>query len=191
MVRLPYEKSGATYADLEALPSNLVGEIVNGHLSASPRPAPRHAWTAWSLSGQIGPQFTLDRGGPGGWIILFEPELHLGPDVLVPDLAGWRRERLPRVPEQAYIELPPDWVCEILSPSTEKLAIYRRELVAHVWLLNPLGRTLEILRLTAEGFLLVAVHAAPGNVRAEPFDAVELDLGLLFGEPEAHGQPLP
>jgi Uma2 family endonuclease len=195
MVHVPYEKADATYADLEALPSNLVGEIVSGRLIASPRPTPRHARASSDLGGLLTPPFRFGRGGPGGWWILDEPELHLGPDVLVPDLAGWRTERLPRLPETAYFDLVPDWACEVLSPSTErldrgeKLAIYRREQVAHVWLVSPSARTVEVLRLTAEGFLLVAVHASPGPVRAEPFDAVELDLGLLFDEPDEPDEP--
>jgi Uma2 family endonuclease len=195
MVQVPYEKAGATYADLEALPSNLVGEIVSGRLIASPRPSPRHARSSSALGGMLAPPYFFGRGGPGGWWILDEPELHLGQDVLVPDLAGWRRERLPRLPETAYIDLVPDWACEVLSPSTErldrgeKLAIYCREQVAHVWLVSPLARTVEVLRLTVEGFLLVTVHAAPGSVRAEPFDAVDLDLGLLFDEPDEPDEP--
>ncbi|MFH2010708.1 MAG: Uma2 family endonuclease [bacterium] len=195
MVHVPYEKDGATYADLEALPSNLVGEIVSGRLIASPRPAPRHAQASSGLGVLVGAPFHFGRDGPGGWWILDEPELHLGQDVLVPDLAGWRRERLPRMPETAYFELVPDWVCEVISPSTErldrgeKLEIYRREQVAHVWLVSPLARTVEVLRLTGEGFLLAVVHAVPGPVRAEPFDAVELDLGLLFDEPAEPDDP--
>jgi Uma2 family endonuclease len=179
----------ATYADLEALPPNLVGEIVNGRLVARPRPAPRHARAASTLTMLVGPPFQLGRGGPGGWIILDEPELHLDQDVVVPDLAGWRVERLPTLPETAYLELAPDWVCEVISPSTarldrgEKLTIYLRERVGHVWHIDPGPRTLEVLRHTAEGYLIVAVHSAPARIRAEPFDVVELDLGLLFDEP--------
>ena len=182
--------SGATYADLAALPDHLVGEIVGGRLIASPRPAPVHSRTSSALGWLLGPPFFLGRGGPGGWWILDEPELHLGPDVLVPDLAGWRLERMPALPETAYLEMSPDWVCEVLSPRTErfdrseKLAVYQREKVAHVWLLSTGVRTLEVLRLAPGGFLLVAVHAAPALVRIEPFDAVELDLGLLFSSPK-------
>lgn len=190
MVQVPHEKANATYADLEVLPAHLVGELIAGRLIASPRPGPKHARAASDLGGILGPPFRFGRGGPGGWWILDEPELHLGQDVLVPDLAAWRRERLPRIPDTAYFELVPDWVCEVLSPSTErldrgeKLAIYRREDVAHVWLVSPVARTVEILRLTDDGYLLVTVFTAPGTVRAEPFGAVELDLGLLFDEPE-------
>ncbi len=195
MVQVPHEKANATYADLEALPPHLVGELVAGRLIASPRPTPQHARASSALGGVLGPPFFFGRGGPGGWWILDEPELHLGADVLVPDLAGWRRERLPRLPDTAYLDLVPDWICEVLSPSTErldrgeKLAIYRREGAPHVWLVSPAARTVEILRLTDEGYLLVTVLTSPGPVRAEPFDAVELDLGLLFDEPDDPDEP--
>jgi Uma2 family endonuclease len=187
MVQSPAPRPPATYADLEALPANLTGEILGGSLYASPRPGPRHARAASRLGALVGPPFDLGRGGPGGWWILDEPELHLGPDVVVPDLAGWRRERLPRLPDTAFIALAPDWVAEILSPATaridrgEKLAIYHRERVGHVWLLDPVAGTLEVLRHSAEGFLLVGVHVAPAVVRVEPFGDLDLDLGLLFG----------
>jgi Uma2 family endonuclease len=121
-------------------------------------------------------------GGPGGWWILDEPELHLGPNVLVPDLGGWRRSRLPQLPETAYFPLSPDWICEVLSPSTaqldraRKLAIYARERVAHAWLIDPLARTLEVLRLEHGRWVILGTHAGSEVVRAEPF--VEIDLGL-------------
>ena len=125
------------------------------------------------------------RGGPGGWWILFEPELHLEADVLVPDLAGWRCERLPKPPETAAIDLAPDWVCEILSPSTEKLdrarklPAYAPRGVSHAWLVNPTSRTLEVLRRDGERWVLPGTFADDAFVRAEPFEAVELDLLLL------------
>ncbi len=131
----------------------------------------------------------VGRGGPGGWRILFEPELHLGRDVVVPDLAGWRRERLPRLPEAAFFSLAPDWVCEVLSPSTaamdrvKKLTIYAREAVSHVWLVDPLAQTLEVLRLNAGRWTIVSTWAGIDVVRAEPFDARELDLTWLWDEP--------
>ena len=188
---LPAKKAAtsATYADLVALPENLVGEILAGELVASPRPAPRHSFTASGLGGILGPPFWFGRGGPGGWWILDEPELHLGGvggDVVVPDLAGWRRPRMPALPEAAFFELAPDWVCEVLSPATQrydrvqKLAIYARERVAHYWLINPTERTLEVLRLDGEGYRIVGTHVDDAKVRAEPFDAVELELGLLW-----------
>lgn len=188
--RLP-ETPQATYADLEALPDNLVGEIVGGRLVASPRPAPPHASVSSSLGMLVGPPYGFGHGGPGGWWILDEPELHLGPDVLVPDLAGWRLERMPELPETAYFGLVPDWVCEVISPRSEsfdrdeKLGVYHRAGVPHVWLVSPQAKTLDILRLTPEGYLIVAIHTAPRTIRAEPFDAIELDLELVFGKPKS------
>ena len=129
--------------------------------------------------------------GPGGWWILDEPELHLGEDILVPDLAGWRRERLPTIPDQAAFTLAPDWVCEVLSPSTGmrdrayKMPIYAREGVEHVWLVDPHLRTLEVFRRQELGWLLLAVYAEDAVVRAEPFEAVDLDLLTLWGEERA------
>jgi Uma2 family endonuclease len=137
----------------------------------------------------LGGPFDQGRGGPGGWFVLFEPELHLHEDVLVPDLAGWRRDRMPRPPRTAAFTLAPDWVCEVLSPSTRaldravKLPVYAREGVRHVWLVDPEARTLEVLRLEGEHYSLLATHAGPARVRAEPFDAIELELAFLWGEP--------
>lgn len=133
----------ATYADLEAVPPHLVAEIIDGALYTHPRPRPRHAHAYSRLGVLVGSKFDLGEGGPGGWIILDEPELHLGDDVVVPDIAGWRRGRMPRLPEEAFFTLPPDWVCEILSPSTERLDrtakrdIYACRGVRHLWLVNP------------------------------------------------------
>ena len=108
------------------------------------------------------------------------------PDVVVPDIAGWRRERMPTIPSVAYFTLAPDWLCEVLSPSTKaidrrkKLPIYAREGVGHVWLVDPLLQTLEVLRLESERWSLVAAHEADAKVRAEPFDAIELALRALW-----------
>ncbi len=179
----------ATYAELEALPDHLVGEILSGDLYASPRPRLRHAMAATRLTGRLSPPFDDGLGGPGGWWILMEPELHLGEDVVVPDLAGWRRERLPVIPDEPHLALSPDWVCEILSPSTEsidaerrslKLRIYAREKVSHAWLVNPGTRTLEVLRLEGEDWLIAAVYSEADAIRAEPFDAVEIDLARIW-----------
>jgi hypothetical protein len=176
----------ATYADLEALPANLLGEIVGGELHVSPRPAAPHAVATSRLASRLIGPFDLGEGGPGGWLILFEPELHLEEDVLIPDLAGWRRTRLPEAPRTAAFTLPPDWVCEVLSPSTEalargsKLSVYAREGVRHVWLVNPEVRTLEVLRLEGSRYLLLGVHTGEAHVRAEPFGELELALGLLW-----------
>ncbi len=143
----------ATYEDLLEVPDHLVAEILDGDLHVSPRPAPRHAAASSGLGGALHGPFDRGRGGPGGWRILDEPGLHLASDVLVPDLAGWRRERLPRLPEEADFSVAPDWICEVISPSTaaidrvKKLSIYARERVTHAWILDPLAQTLEILQL--------------------------------------------
>lgn len=181
-------KSSATYDDLCAVPENMVAEILGGELYAFPRPALPHAHAASVLGVKLGHVFQDDREGSRSWWFLDEPELHLGADVLVPDIAAWRRERLPSIPRAAHMELAPDWLCEVLSPSTEaidrskKLAIYAREHVAHLWLVNPETRTLEILRLESSRWTLVATHDGHAAIRAEPFDAAELALGALWTE---------
>ena len=184
---MPESRARATYDDLLALPDHVVGEIIGGELIVSPRPAPRHAVATSVLSWRLGPPYHSGEGGPGGWWILFEPELHLADDVLVPDLAGWRRTRMPVVPDTAYFTLAPDWICEVLSPSTarldrqKKLRIYARERVAHAWLIDPIQRTLEVLRLNGSGqWVVAAVHADQEEVRAEPFDATTLPLARLW-----------
>lgn len=156
------------------------------NFTQAPRPAPRHAVAGSGVGALIGGPFHHGRGGPGGWWILYEPEIHLGKDVLVPDWAGWRRGRMPRIPETAYFTLAPDWVCEILSPSTasfdrgEKLAAYAREGVSHAWLIDPLARSLEVLRLDAEQWHVLATHAGSDVVHAEPFGEIALALGALW-----------
>ena len=189
MPRVPPIDREATYDDLERVPNQYVAEIVGGELHASPRPALRHIDVGSLLGIVLGPPFQQGRGGPGGWRILDEPELHFGRDVLVPDLAGWRRARMPRVPDAAYTSLAPDWVCEILSPSTasldrgKKLAIYAREGVTHAWLVDPIAQTLEALRLTDGSWILAATHAGHDVVRVEPFAEIDLELVALWGEP--------
>lgn len=174
----------ATYEDVLAVPDHFVAEIVAGELHTSPRPASPHAHAAWNLGQDIGPFGERPGGprGPGGWWILFEPELHLGGDVLVPDLAAWRRERIERLPNVAYFEIAPDWVCEVISPSTArldrigKMPAYASAGVGHLWLVDPGARTLEVYRLAAERWVVVGTSGGDDNVRAEPFDAIELDL---------------
>ena len=175
----------ATYDDLLKVPDHLVAEIIDGDLYATPRPASPHARASSIIGIDIGGPFDRPSGGsdgPGGWWILDEPELHLGADVVVPDLAGWRREHLPALPNVAFFEQAPDWVCEVVSPATaaidrrHKLHIYSRARVAHCWLVDPLAQTLEVYRLDADRWLLVATYAGSERVRAEPFEAIELDL---------------
>lgn len=183
----------ARYEDLFTLPDNVVGEIVGGELYASPRPAGPHSVAGSSLGGVLIPPFHFGDPGPGGWWILFEPEVHLGENVLVPDFAGWRRERMPKAPDGPFIELAPDWLCEVLSPSTarldrvRKLPVYARSGVAHVWLVDPIARTLEVLRLEGEAstmarWVIAGTFGGDDVVRAEPFDAIDVKLSRLWGE---------
>ena len=159
----------ATYEDLLKVPDILVAEIIDGELVTSPRPASPHARATSVIRADIDP---FDRrpgspGGPGGWWILFEPELHLGADIPVPDLAGWRRERLPVLEDVAYFELAPDWVCEVVSPSTaridrvRKMLIYAREGVSYLWLIHPGLQTLEVYRLEGQHWVVANVVNRP------------------------------
>jgi Uma2 family endonuclease len=179
-------KRTATYADLQALPPNVVGEIIGGALVTHPRPALLHAAAANALSGQLTPAHQWGKGGPGGWIFLSEPELHLGPDIVVPDLAGWKRERLPALPKTAYVETPPDWICEILSDSTvshdrgTKRDIYARADVSYLWLLDPREKALEVFRLTAKFWLLTATFTGDADVRAVPFESTAFPLSVFW-----------
>ncbi|MCX6544101.1 MAG: Uma2 family endonuclease [Acidobacteria bacterium] len=188
MPRVPPLDRPATYDDLMKVPDIMVAEIVDGELHATPRPATKHARAYSSLGIRIGGPYDHGIGGPGGWWILDEPELHLGRDVLVPDLAGWRRERMPQLPDAAHFTMPPDWICEILSPSTakldrtKKLAVYAREGVRHAWLLDPLDRTLEVLRLDNGRWTIMATHSDAEVVRVEPFADIELELSALWAD---------
>lgn len=182
----------ATYDDVLAAPEHLIAEIVDGELVTSPRPAPAHSTTSSVLGMVLGGPFQLGQGpggmgsGPGGWWIIDEPELHLGADVLVPDQAGWRRERMPALPRAAAFTLAPDWICEVLSPSTarfdriRKLAAYASHGVRHAWLVDPLARSLEVFRLEGGRWVLIAGHTDDETARVEPFDAIELDLSLWW-----------
>ena len=178
----------AGYSDIEELPENVVGEIVDGELNVSPRPAPRHAVAASNLGATLNTRYRVRQSGSGstGWWILDEPELHLGEDVVVPDLAGWRVERMPAIPDGAAFTLAPDWICEVLSASTarfdrvKKLPIFARAGVRHAWLLEPALRTLEELALKEGGWYLALSAGGDDKVRAPPFDDVELDLAELW-----------
>ncbi|MGE0049312.1 MAG: Uma2 family endonuclease [Acidithiobacillus sp.] len=176
----------ARYEDLFDLPDNVVGEIIAGRLLTSPRPAPKHARASSGLGGSITPPFDWGKDGPGGWWILDEPELHLGADVLVPDLAGWRRERLPSLPQTAWFAQAPDWVCEVLSPATAridrvlKLPRYAAAGVGHCWLVDPDVRTLEAYANQDRHWLLLGTWADQDTVSVEPFAAIELNLSHLW-----------
>jgi Uma2 family endonuclease len=179
-------KNLATYEDLLDLPPEVTGQLVFGVLHAHPRPAVPHVVAASAIGEELGPPFKRGKNGPGGWLILDEPELHLAADVLVPDLAGWRRARLPEAPQTASIDCPPDWVCEVLSPSTssfdrgDKLKVYARERVTHVWLVDPAAKTLEVLELDGATYRILDVFCKQILVRAVPFDAIELELAILW-----------
>lgn len=184
-------KKRATYDDVLAAPPHKVAEVIHGVLHVSPRPAKPHALAATALGEELGPPFKRGRGGPGGWILIDEPELHLGGDILVADLGGWRRSRMPAArTDEPYFSLAPDWVCEVLSPSTqrvdrtEKLDIYARESVSHAWLVEPKDRTLEVYRLEGGRWVRLATFKDDAKVRAEPFDAIELDLAILWADVE-------
>ena len=175
------------YEELERLPPGVTGEIIGGELYVSPGPRIVHSRAATRLTMQLSP-FDEGEGAakPGGWVILFEPRLHLREDVLEPDLAGWRRERMPEMPDTVGTDLAPDWVCEVLSPSTEtmdrkqKMAVYAREAVKHLWLVDPRRRTLEVYRLQDADWLKLGVHAGDAVVHAEPFEARPLKLASLW-----------
>jgi Uma2 family endonuclease len=182
-------------ATFQAVPDTMIAQILDGELHTMPRPARPHTNAASVLGGDLHGPFRRDRGGPGGWVILDEPEIHLGPkpDKIVPDLAGWRRERMPEALGRIdaapyYSDVAPDWVCEVLSPGTQaidrgkKMRIYRREGVRHVWLIDPVEHTLEVYQLEAGRWVLLDTFEEHSVVRAEPFDAIELELGLLWAQ---------
>jgi Uma2 family endonuclease len=176
----------ATYQDVIDSPDHMIAEIVDGELYQTTRPGVPHTVAASKLMAMLDAPFGMDGGGPGGWFVLFEPELHLGEDILVPDVAGWRYERLPLLSQDAYFTLPPDWLCEVLSRSTgaidrnKKLPIYARAGIRHVWLIDAGIRTLEVLRLHDGSWSTLAIHRGDERIRAEPFEAVELPLGRLW-----------
>jgi Uma2 family endonuclease len=176
----------ATYEDLLAVPEHLVAEILFGELVTHPRPAPRHAIVVTRLSGILAPPFDLGVGGPGGWVFMIEPELHLGKHVAVPDIAGWRRERFAQLPETAWINIAPDWICEVLSPSTQrydrgdKRTIYADAGVGHLWHVDPGLRMLEVFELSEGKWRLLYVFHDNAAVAAQPFTGHSFSLGLLW-----------
>ena len=176
----------ATYQDVLDAPAHRVAEIVEGVLHTHPRPAMPHALASSVLGRRIGNPYHDKIGGPGGWWIIDEPELHLGEDILVPDLAGWRRDRMPDFPETAYVTLAPDWVCEVLSVSTRRLdlhgkrPIYAREGVPHLWLLDLADRALEAFELCDAQWVLIASAKDDDPICIRPFEAVTFSLGDLW-----------
>ena len=182
----------ATYQDVLDAPEHVVAEIIDGELFTSPRPASPHARATSIIGSELMGLFDGPPGAagkPGGWWLLDEPELHLGDDVIVPDMVGWRRERMPVLPNVAAFKQVPDWVCEVVSPSTgridrgRKMRIYAREGLAHLWIVDPIVRTLEVYRLEEGRWLVASTHDGDGGVRAEPFEAVELEMGRWWLSP--------
>lgn len=176
----------ATYEDILALPENMVGEILNGQLETHPRPAPKHAFAASSLGGELFSPFQRGRGNLGGWWILDEPECHIEGEIFVPDLAGWRKVRMPKLPETAWFEIVPDWVCEVVSPSSvrrdrvTKMTIYARLGIAYFWLIDPIAQTLEAYQLLERSWVLLASYADDDNVEVAPFAEHQFSLANLW-----------
>jgi Uma2 family endonuclease len=180
----------ASYQHVIDAPEILIAELIDGDMYAWPRPGGPHARVSSALGMDIGTPYDRGHGGPGGWWILFEPELHLDEQVLVPDLAGWRRERMPDIPEDHRFVVTPDWVCEVISPSSvsvdrgKKMRIYGEFGVSWMWLIDPMSRVLEVLTLTDGSFKYVATYTGEDVVHAEPFPAAEIDLGSIWGPDE-------
>ncbi len=180
------QKIPATYADILALPPHVVGEIIFGALQVQPRPARRHAAASSGIGGILTPPFHFGSNGPGGWIIIDEPELHIGPHIIVPDLAGWRAERLAGKGDGAYFEEVPDWICEIQSQSTRhvdigaKRRIYATYEVPYLWYIDPVAQTLEVFKRQKNDWLLTHTFVGGQPVTAPPFDAITFDLKLLW-----------
>ncbi len=189
---IPASSAGSLYQQLMELPEGLVGEIIGGRLYTQPRPAGPHAIALSTLVMDVGSAFHRGRGGPGGWWIIDEPELHVVRDteVAVPDIAGWRRERLPRIPRDQRFEVAPDWICEVLSPGTAKhdrvvkMPLYARYGVAYLWLVDPLARTLEAYALQEGRWIVIGQHKDQDQVAIEPFNALSLALADLWVEVE-------
>ncbi|HYC61411.1 MAG TPA: Uma2 family endonuclease [Thermoanaerobaculia bacterium] len=175
----------ATYEDLLKVPDNLVAEIIEGELYTSPRPSSPHLHASSLLGGRIVMAFG-GGGGPGGWWILDEPELHFGANILVPDIAGWRRERMPVLERTSSFSLAPDWVCEVISPHTgrvdrmKKLPIYAREEIPYAWIVEPIIQTIEAYRLDSGRWSLLGTYGGDDTARIEPFDAIEFPLATLW-----------
>lgn len=181
------EKKRAVYEDLYSIPENMTGEIIGGELVVTPRPSRKHTYATSRLDKEIGYPYDLGRGGgPGGWVLLVEPEIGLGEHIMVPDLAGWREERYPDEEPHNWISAAPDWVCEVLSPSTRKvdrirkMPIYARFSVPYLWLLDPLDQTLEVFRLKEGEWVVTGFHEGDDKVRAMPFMEIEIHLSDLW-----------
>jgi Uma2 family endonuclease len=186
------KKEKTSYEQWLELPQEVIGEILSGELVAIPRPSPEHSKLSSTLGGELHGPFFKGQGGPGGWIFFDEPELHLSInpnlniDIVVPDLAGWKKERLVEKPKTPYFTLAPDWVCEVLSPSTAsrdrkiKMDLYAKYNIPYYWIFDPLNKTLEVFELKNSKFECFMVASGEDKVMAPPFETIQLDLSLLW-----------
>ncbi len=181
-------KPKSLYDELMALPDNIIGEILNSELYTQPRPGPKHAIASTRLGADIDPAYGRGRGGPGGWWIIYEPEVHLATgDIVVPDIAGWQKSRMPELPETAYFDLAPDWICEVLSPGTAKtdrtvkMPIYAKNAVSYLWLVDPIEKILEAYELLNSKWLLLSAHKDNDKISLKPFDQITIALDELWG----------
>ena len=176
----------ATYADLEAVPPHLVAEIIDGTLYTQSRPVRRHGIAAGALSSELRTPFQKGRGGSGGWLFIDEPELHFGIQVVVPDIAGWRMERATFDQYSAQTTVAPDWVCEVLSPSTARFdrgrkgKIYALAGIKHYWILDPQNKTLEAFALFDDDWRAIGVSASGDAVSFAPFESIAFAFDDLF-----------
>jgi Uma2 family endonuclease len=182
-------KKKADYDDLYNIPENMTGQIIDGDLIVTPRPSRHHVYAASVLGSELGPSYQFGRGGgPGGWIILIGPEIKMGENILVPDLAGWKKERFPSSEETNWISAHPDWVCEVLSPGAlrldkiKKMRLYGQNGVKHFWLIDPIAGTLDVFRLESGRWMVAGSFVEDDKVRAEPFQETEIDLSNLWLE---------
>lgn len=182
----PYAKHPATYADVEAAPDGMVAELLDRALYLHPRPAAPHGRVVFRLGAALADPFDPPDDDPDGWWFAAEPELRLGEHVVVPDLAGWRRARMPVYPRDPAFTMAPDWICEVLSPSTaaidrgRKRSLYAEQGVGHLWLIDPEARTLEVFKLDAGRWILAAVDTGEASIAAPPFEAAAIDLARLW-----------
>ncbi len=176
----------ATYQDVLDAPENMVAEIIYGKLNIHPHPAFQYTRARSVLGSKIGGPFDYDDEGPRGWAILNKPEVHIDGNIVVPDLTGWRRERMPVMPEVPYFTLAPDWICEVLSPSTmrhdrvEKRQIYADAKVTYLWHIDPDAKTLEAYELSGDSWLLTHVRSEDNTCDVPPFEAAPFNLGVLW-----------
>jgi Uma2 family endonuclease len=180
------EQFSDVYQELLDLPENMLGEIIDGELHTQPRPAPKHALAASYLGSDLVGPYGKGRGGPGGWWIIDEPEIHLGSNIFVPDIAGWKKERMPQLPKTAYFDLTPDWVCEVISQNTVrkdrvvKMPLYAKNKVQYIWLIEPTIKILEVYQLEGQYWTLIGTFADSDKVTMVPFTEISIDLSMLW-----------